>query len=189
LPESFLVMSTSIICPDCGGIVGATERTPEGVPCTCFQSYQVKDSPAPAHEEEDAAKTHLLDAPTRKQKICCMCGKDVSGKKRLRDSLGYWCMDCHRADQKKRKPVGIPCPKCGRIVKPETIVVEDNQKMCSRCYRELLDERRPGAKRFRAISFKAYDQQERIRLLILFGIFFALLLIILLKAMGWIGET
>jgi DNA-directed RNA polymerase subunit RPC12/RpoP len=183
-------MSTSIICPDCGGIVGATEKTPEGMPCTCFLGYGVKVPPAPdLSDEEDPSATHLLDAPKPKGKICCMCGKDVSGKKRLRDSLGYWCMDCHRADQKRRKPQGIPCPKCGRIVKPETIVVEDNQKMCSRCYRELLDERRPGSKRFRMVSFKAYDQQERIRLLVLFGIFFALLLIILLKAMGWIGET
>ncbi|HTL31236.1 MAG TPA: hypothetical protein VL282_18535 [Tepidisphaeraceae bacterium] len=184
-------MSTSIICPDCGGIVGATERTAEGVPCTCFQSYKVKDAPADtdALAGADPSATHLIDAPKLKGKFCCMCGKDVSGKKRLRDSLGYWCMDCHRADQKKRKPVGVPCPKCGRIVKPETIIVEEDQKMCSRCYREILDERRPGQKRFRTISFKAYDQQERVRLLVLFGIFFALLLIILLKAMGWIGET
>jgi hypothetical protein len=181
-------MSTSIICPDCGGIVGATERSPEGVPCVCFQSYNVKTAARPS-EDDDPSATHLLDAPKPKGKICCMCGKDVSGKKRLRDSLGYWCMDCHRADQKKHKPQGVGCPKCGRIVKPETIIVEENQKMCSRCYRELLDERRPGNKRFRTISFKAYDQQERIRLLVLFGIFFALLLIILLKAIGWIGET
>jgi hypothetical protein len=182
-------MSTSIVCPDCGGIVGAKKMTAEGPPCTCF--HDPPPPPPPSEEDvsdpSDPSATHFLDSPAKPRKICCKCGKDVTKKKRLRDSLGYWCVTCHRMDQKKHEPQGVPCPSCGRLVKAETRVHEEGQKICSRCLRERKEARKPGNKRFRAISVHAFERHEKQRLVILLAIFAILSIIILLNWMGVIG--
>jgi hypothetical protein len=49
-------------------------------------------------------------------KICCKCGADVAGKKRLKDHSGnYWCADCNLADEKRKRllEMGI-CSACGQ---------------------------------------------------------------------------
>ena len=33
-------------------------------------------------------------------KRCCRCGKDLTGHKRYKDRLGYWCRSCHSLDKK-----------------------------------------------------------------------------------------
>ena len=65
----FPTMSEIVRCPDCGGIVGATEATDEGPPCGCFGQPGYKSDPA------DPSNTQVMSSPTQ-QKICCMCGKD-----------------------------------------------------------------------------------------------------------------
>src|SRR5687768_8757866 len=48
-------------------------------------------------------------------KICCKCGADVAGKKRLKDHHGaYWCADCSADDEKRKRLLenGI-CAGCG----------------------------------------------------------------------------
>src|SRR5436309_2393163 len=71
-------MAGELLCPDCGGVVGATETTEAGPPCTCFTSSSsdtAVDMPSPAGEKQEA-------------KICVLCGKDVTGHRRLKDSRG-----------------------------------------------------------------------------------------------------
>src|SRR5258708_829038 len=45
-------MAGEILCPDCGGVVGATETTSAGPPCSCFitnsKSETAIDMPSPA---------------------------------------------------------------------------------------------------------------------------------------------
>src|ERR1700722_18346956 len=70
-------MANEMICPDCGGVVGASETTAAGPPCTCFTN--------------PAATETAVDVPSPKEKICALCGKDVSGHRRVKDSRGYIC--------------------------------------------------------------------------------------------------
>ena len=68
-------------------------------------------------------------------KICCRCGADVSGKKRLKDHDGrYWCPDCSNSDERRKKLVasGI-CSGCGEAFHgPELTVIGDNT-YCKPC--------------------------------------------------------
>lgn len=174
-------MSTVIHCPDCGGVVGATRHSEHGYPCTCF----IK--PPPPDDPDDPSGTAMIDAPVEPQKICCMCGCDLKGKKRYRDSLGYWCKDCHKSDKDKGKPVGAPCKACGRIVRPETLTALDGDKICSRCLKERRDLRKAGAKRYKKIDDTHFEKHEKRRLLIIAGILVVLGAIIVLNRMGFLG--
>jgi hypothetical protein len=138
-------MSTSLICPECGGIIGATEATDEGKPCICFQTGK---SAGPA-----------MDVPASKPKVCCQCGTDLTGKERLRDSRGYWCKDCHRSDKKASEPQGVRCPDCGRVVLPGAIVEWDNRKICESCRNDLRNVSK--VKKYKQISDKNFHREER----------------------------
>src|SRR5688572_32812467 len=99
-------MSKHLLCPDCGGIIGATEATEEGHPCECFgggsdggglslSDTDRIDSPVSAAERAAAAAV---------SKICITCGKDTSGHRRIKDSRGYQCYPFAKAE--RRKEVG-----------------------------------------------------------------------------------
>jgi hypothetical protein len=135
----------------------------------------------------DSSGTQVLDPPAQVQKICCRCGKDVSGKKRLRDSEGYWCVDCHRADKREHTPAGVKCPSCGRMVAEETLSNYDGDRICTRCVKEKRERKKAGSKRFRAIDGRKFEAHERKTLFILLGVFLLLALIITLRSLHIIG--
>src|SRR2546421_7102617 len=70
--------SASVIhCPDCGGVVGATQTTEAGPPCTCFGIPGALDALGNGAESvSDPSGTQVLDAPKNGPKVCCKCGKD-----------------------------------------------------------------------------------------------------------------
>jgi DNA-directed RNA polymerase subunit RPC12/RpoP len=170
-------MSDELVrCPDCGGIVGATQPSDQGPPCTCF------GQPGYRSTADDPASTQVMESPTR-QKVCCMCGKDLKGKKRLKDSLGYWCPECHKEDQDKKNNKGVKCPRCKRIVPNEAALTNvDGKRVCSRCVRENRQLREPGNKKYRAVSDKVYREHEKRNLLILLGV---LIVLGILIAISW----
>src|SRR3954468_11681306 len=169
-------MATVIHCPDCGGVVGATETTDAGPPCRCFANEF--DSPASGlgprasglgqvtnpipdtryprpdldiGEDFDGATpagaatsssgevnsgTQVMDSPVAPKKVCVRCGKDLAGHRRFKDSFGYWCKDCHRADKAEKvaaEPQGVPCELCFRSVAEESLTSFDGKRLCSRC--------------------------------------------------------
>ena len=169
-------MSTVIHCPDCGGVVGATQVTDAGPPCRCFGGEMNGGPP-------DSSGTQVMDSPAAgAAKICCRCGKDVTGKKRLRDSEGYWCVDCHRADKRLHKPTGVKCPSCGRMVSEESLSMYDGDKICSRCVKEKREIKKAGEKRFRVVDRRKFDAYEKKQALIIAGV---LLLIVLIMTLRW----
>src|SRR5437868_4615709 len=102
---------TSVIhCPDCGGVVGATSASDAGPPCTCFgaagevTSARGLESPGGDNglNHLDPSGTHVLESPQAAQKVCWKCGRDLTGHRRFKDSFGYWCIDCHKADQQEK---------------------------------------------------------------------------------------
>lgn len=111
-------------------------------------------------------------------KTCVKCGKDLTGKKRLKDSHGYWCSECHRADKAEKAPQGVPCPVCQRVVKEETFISVDGQNMCSRCARIKRDLKKPGSKKYRAVDGSYFEKQNKKSLMVMGGVVIVLILCI-----------
>src|SRR6266436_5989471 len=105
------LMAGELMCPECGGVVGETEVTDAGPPCTCFSSNSsdtAVDMPSPA-------------GAASQPKICVLCGKDVSGHRRLKDSRGYVCYNCAKEEQRQERGGRVRCRSCGRLVKEEAL--------------------------------------------------------------------
>ena len=68
-------------------------------------------------------------------KICCKCGVDVAGKKRLKDSEGrYWCAECGASDEKRKKLIanGI-CAGCGEPFPRHDLTIIGDNTYCKPC--------------------------------------------------------
>ena len=81
----------------------------------------------------------------------------------------------------------MPCAICHREVRSDTLTAYEGELICSRCLKEKRDLKEAGARKYRAISDKAYRKTEIQRLLILLVVFLALGAIIFLRWMGYIG--
>lgn len=195
-----------ILCPDCGGVVGATEITEAGPPCRCFADApkpkpkpvapiepiaieSKPNEPAPGgvvnsvttSDESDSngvSEQEENGAGSSTEKLCVVCGKNVSGHRRLKDSRGYICLDCAKKEQFEKKPQGVKCPKCFRVVKPETLGKFDGSLMCQRCLREAREVTKPGSKRFRKIDDKHFEEHSKTQLYVLVGVAVVLAIII-----------
>ena len=68
-------------------------------------------------------------------KICCKCGADVAGKKRLKDHHGnYWCQDCSLADEKRKRLIsGGVCAGCGEQFQAQQLTLIGNETFCRPC--------------------------------------------------------
>jgi hypothetical protein len=155
-------MATDVICPDCGGLVGP-EPGDMRRKCTCNLS--------------DTDHVGESMGMQRVQKLCCVCGKDVTGKKRAKDSRGYWCYDCHKAEREKERAAEgnkVACHDCGRLVLPAALINYDGDKICGRCKEERIER-----KRFRPSAVGKYHAtHEKRQLLLIVG--FAILLVIVI---------
>lgn len=186
-----------VYCPDCGGVVGAKTVTEAGHPCKCFAGVMPKRedplegvgeaAPLGGDGNDDTAAT---ESPTGvetgkpvAEKLCVLCGKNVAGHRRVKDSRGYLCLDCARAERARSKPQGVKCPKCGRVVKEESIGLHEGQRMCQRCLREARELRRPGSKRFRKIDDQHFERANKTQLIVLSAVALVLLVIMLI---GWL---
>lgn len=159
-------METTVFCPDCGGVL-AGERQEGQKPCTCDM-------------RPEAPKPGMPD-PGEKRRVCCQCGKDLEGKKRFKDSLGYWCEACHYSEKKQAMANHTPCDSCGRYVETHKLVDYENIKLCSRCVKER---KRASRKLRRPVSFGAeHHEHEKKRVIILAVVAVVLALIILLASL------
>lgn len=167
-------MAGELFCPDCGGVVGATETTDAGAPCSCFTSGTSADTAvdmlSPANEPSGSAK------------LCVICGKDVSGHRRLKDSRGYVCYSCAKKEQKEERGGRVRCRGCGRLVPEESLNDYDGMKICDKCHAERLRLQKQEIKRIGITG--AHERHERGRLYIMLAIAGSLLLIIVLSRMG-----
>jgi DNA-directed RNA polymerase subunit RPC12/RpoP len=147
-------MIGEILCPDCGGVVGATETTEAGAPCTCF-----KDQVSDKSDETTAEAVQPIEPPVEK-KICRKCGKDVAGQQRVRDQYGYYCIDCAREVESHERQGRVRCQVCGRLWKPESLTAYEGTKMCPTCHRERIDAQKRTIQR---MGFKGARTREEIR--------------------------
>lgn len=146
-------MPTLLICPDCGGVRGATEATEAGAPCTCA-------NPSPS--------TTIYGAEAG-SKICCICGTDVNGKKRMKDHEGrYFCYDCGTADNQRKKQVaatpGTSCAECQKPMPKDKLTDVAGELLCDRCRVERQLRRKREQARIAYAARDAQDQNRQIKL-------------------------
>jgi hypothetical protein len=175
-------MSDELICPDCGGVIGAMPLD-EGRACICLQK-EVAIAQAESKRNESSGRdpsneTSVVDKPAP-EKICCQCGTDLTGKKRLKDSRGYWCVACHKADAEVNKLKGERCAQCSRIVAESALEDRDGIRICGRCRREN-DDAAKQKRKFSPVHTSAHSEEEKRNLYILLGVGGFLVLIILLN--------
>lgn len=165
-------MAGELLCPDCGGVVGATETSDAGPPCSCFTSTTSSDTavdmPSPAGE--------------RQPKICVVCGKDVTGHRRLKDSRGYVCYSCAKEEQKKERGGRVRCRACGRLVPEEALNDYEGIKLCNKCHAERLRVQKQEIKRIGITG--AHERHEKRRLYSMLAVAVLLILIIVLSRAG-----
>ena len=68
-------------------------------------------------------------------KICCKCGADVAGRKRMKDHHGrYWCAECSQSDEKRKRLLdnGI-CAGCGEPFHTQLLTVIGDATYCKPC--------------------------------------------------------
>ena len=148
-------MASELICPDCGGVIGATKVDSEGrVPCRCFAEESAVSSgdtvsiPTPAGAREVATV----------EKLCLVCGKDVTGHRRIKDSRGYMCYECAKEEKRSEREGTVPCAECGRRVKPGGIIDYHGLKICRKCFE---DHKETSKRAIKKIETKHFDVQEK----------------------------
>ena len=71
-------------------------------------------------------------------KVCCVCGKDVNGRKRFKDAQGrYWCVACNDAGlhpiPEAAKVGAHACGDCGKVLSAGELQDYHGQKLCEGC--------------------------------------------------------
>jgi hypothetical protein len=177
-------MSPDLICPECGGVLGG-ENSEQGSPCTCFTNKSTRSTDFSA-DGQSSGDTFVEKAAVA-VKVCCQCGKDLSGKKRLRDSRGYWCPACHKLDKAAHSPKGVKCADCSRTVSEAALTDYEGLRICAPCraQRKKLEKEQ---RRLSPVKTDAYQQLDRRKLFGLLTVLAILLAIIILRQLKLIGH-
>jgi hypothetical protein len=146
-------MATEVLCPECGGVIGGRYDLDSGTyPCRCDQATVDEH----LGEIATATATEIEARAAATPKVCVNCGKDLTGHTRFKDSIGYWCKDCHKAD--KAATDGVRCADCSRKFPEEKLIEFEGKKRCLSCEKErqkkVLEKLRREAKEVR------YDKKE-----------------------------
>jgi NMD protein affecting ribosome stability and mRNA decay len=122
------------------------------------------------------------------KKKCCQCGKDLRGHRRFKDSVGYWCKDCHRVDKARNTVPEGRCPDCGRMRPLDKLYqTDDGSQVCSECLKERKKQAEKYAVKYEADKVEKW--QERSKTLILLGVLGLLAVIVLVRfVMGLFAE-
>ena len=129
--------------------------------------------------EEGGADDAALAAGETNTRVCHKCGKDLRGHRRFKDSIGYWCKDCHRADKKAEVGAQTRCPDCGRLRPLDKLFPWEERQVCSSCLKEnQLKAKRAG---LRDLTDNSVQEAERRKLYIYGGVLGLLVLIVVLQ--------
>jgi hypothetical protein len=174
------MIEDALLCPDCGGVVGASQRTEAGAPCTCFSSARKGPAdtdivPSPDSPEFSAALT---------EKRCRICGMDVAGRRRVKDPSGYYCYDCYKAEERRLHEGRVRCRACGRLAKEGVLTEYEGIRMCPQCLEERKELHKQRVQRIGIVTTqKRYEKRQVLALCIAAVV---LLLIIFLGRMHWL---
>ena len=168
-------MSDRLICPDCGGHIGdATE--PGTKPCSCFTPKPSRRRPV----AEDPDPSDMRPNQTEEKKVCRFCGKDLTGRSRMKDDLGYICKKCSDedfAEQDEREKDLMRCPECERKLKPGAFVEYRGSLICRRCHAHHLENDKLKVGKVKLTKHSEHEKQT-VKLLAIVFCVLALILII-----------
>jgi hypothetical protein len=123
--------------------------------------------------EHSLGDTHPVETLS---KFCFKCGADVAGKKRYKDSRGYMCADCNRAEIDSEKAGTALCSECGRRVKEAGLVEFRGVRMCKLCVTELRNAEKKKIKVISGDQFEANDRRT-LKVLIIIAIVLAVFML------------
>jgi hypothetical protein len=167
-------MIGELVCPDCGGVVGATETTEAGAPCRCFSgsssssasvSGTLSGTSVSRYADPsggDDASAHDVLPPPPPLKVCRICGTDLNGHRRFKDGQGYTCPPCYEEEQKRLNYGRVPCPVCGHLTKEEKLTDYEGRKMCPKCHDERTTLRRTEIKRMGFSGARTRDELRQL---------------------------
>jgi hypothetical protein len=93
-------------------------------------------------------------------KLCCVCGMDLHGKVRYKDSDGrYWCTTCNEADLQRRQPVN--CPDCSREMLMGDMHDFKGTLVCQPCWDKRRQQSKREEARIRAAEEAAAEEARR----------------------------
>lgn len=132
-----------LTCPECGGRIDGGS----GKACTCFVEKPKRrrvfvDDPDPVDMLPLAPAADGSPAPPTVGKICRGCGKDLTGRTRMKDDRGYICKPCSDAEfaaEADAERDAMQCPECQRKLKPDAFVEYRGSLICKRCRADHAD--------------------------------------------------
>ena len=169
-------MIGELVCPDCGGVVGATKRTEAGDPCRCFA-----DSSSSAGTLLGTVVSRLdpdEPPPPPVAKVCKACGKDLNGHRRVKDGGAYLCVPCAKEDEKRENYGRVRCRVCGHLVKEEKLTDYEGTKMCPACHEQRTTVRRQQIKRLGFRGARTREELRQIYILVAIGAALAVIAIV-----------
>jgi len=97
------------------------------------------------------------------EKVCCACGVNVSGKKRMKDAEGrYWCYDCGMEDTVRKHPdQAVECLECHERFAPSKLVDFEGRQVCPTCEGKLRLAKKRAEARIAAAAEEARQQEVR----------------------------
>lgn len=109
---------------------------------------------------------------------------DVSGRKRVKDGLGYYCYDCYQAEERRLHQGRVRCRACGRLTKPEVLTEYEGIRMCPQCLAERQELQKQQIQRIgMATTQKRYEKRQIIALCVVLVV---LLMLIVLGRLHWL---
>lgn len=217
-------MAQEVTCPTCGGLIFSDDaEAMELSPCSCHtmaaraaatsskvSSAVAKEAPRSSlttissDDEPSSSPIHSFEkvpparpsaaAEALSRKLCVSCGKDVTGRKRFKDSHGqYWCPDCEklefkrkRVEKKREDETKTVCGLCGTSVAVQNLLAYDNRFICQKCYKEQKELEKKTEARIGRIN-SAFEGQDWKRLIPMLAILGVCGLIIVLRWLHIIG--
>jgi len=116
-------------------------------------------------------------------KTCCQCGKDLRGHRRFKDSIGYWCKDCHRVDKARHTVAEARCPDCGRMRPLDKLYqTENGTQVCKQCMNDRSEKAKKYATKI-AIESEVKGG-ERMKVYVMVGVVVVRVLVVLWQNIG-----
>ncbi|MGA2499303.1 MAG: hypothetical protein ABSH20_16310 [Tepidisphaeraceae bacterium] len=115
---------------------------------------------------EDLSSSGSAPSGAKHAKVCCVCGANLAGEKRYKDSEGrYWCCDCAKADTDKKTPA--VCPDCNQQLTAGDLTDFEGQKLCHACIGKRQHAAKRAAQRKAAAEEEARVQQKQHRMVLI----------------------
>ena len=160
----------AVVCPDCGGVIGGSSGGGGRRACTCVFAGTRAGDAIPSKHDTVRIEIPLPADVNEKKKLCIVCGKDVAGHRRIKDSRGYMCYQCAKDEMAAEKEGTVRCAECARRVKPAGLVEYGGIKICKKCFNDHKEVKRKAVKKVATRHYELHEKKTLKILAVLFGI-------------------